>query len=524
MARERGFLNMAGKARNADSAQPAPAARRRRGGTILLAGSMLAASLCAAAVAASALALGPGIPAQWKPLMEFPNAQGRLGVATTGAMVDVKTHPFFAPIGANGRACATCHNPADAMSVSLPTIRAEWAARGARSPLFAAYDGSNCPSLPQEKESSHSLLLERGVFRIARLWPPRDVAGKPIEPEFNIKVMSDPTGCNLDGTYGLNSADPQISVFRRPRMVANLRYILVPFHENNTKTMAPLDRDPETGEHVSMSIMSDARNPSLRHQMREASWTHMEMTQGLSERQMQEIEDFEKRVYVAQNYSREAGSLLNGPKALGVLAMRDGKHHVNGNDRDTGVFFTFEEWTPKPGTQPRTEQEAFRASVARGNDIFFNRAFWINEVVGMNNIRVGNPYKQTCAFCHNTQMTGHDDVPGWMDLGTQNFPLATPAPDLPVFEITCKPTAAPHPYLGRRIYTNDPGRALVSGKCIDVGGIVMQQFRGMAARAPYLSNGAAKTIREVVDFYDRRFNIGFTEQEKVDLTNFLGVL
>ncbi len=53
---------------------------------------------------------------------------------------------------------------------------------------------------------------------------------------------------------------------------------------------------------------------------------------------------------------------------------------------------------------------------------------------------------------------------------------------------------------------------------------MIQQFRGLAARAPYFSNGSAATLREIVDFYDRRFNIGYTEQEKNDLVNFLSVL
>jgi cytochrome c peroxidase len=74
------------------------------------------------------------------------------------------------------------------------------------------------------------------------------------------------------------------------------------------------------------------------------------------------------------------------------------------------------------------------------------------------------------------------------------------------------------------IYTNDPGRALISGRCMDVGAIVMQQFRGLSARAPYFSNGSAANLRELVDFYDRRFNSQYTEQEKQDLINFLSVL
>jgi len=117
-----------------------------------------------------------------------------------------------------------------------------------------------------------------------------------------------------------------------------------------------------------------------------------------------------------------------------------------------------------------------------------------------------------------------------VDIGTTNYPTWTEPPlysearELPVFKITCDKDAPPHPYLGRVIYTSDPGRALISGRCVDVGSIVMQQFRGLAARAPYFSNGSMKSLRELVDFYDRRFDMKLTEQEKQDLVNFLGVL
>ena len=52
----------------------------------------------------------------------------------------------------------------------------------------------------------------------------------------------------------------------------------------------------------------------------------------------------------------------------------------------------------------------------------------------------------------------------------------------------------------------------------------MQQFRGLSARAPYYSNGSAKNLRELVDYYDRRFDMKLSETEKQDLINFLGVL
>ena len=52
----------------------------------------------------------------------------------------------------------------------------------------------------------------------------------------------------------------------------------------------------------------------------------------------------------------------------------------------------------------------------------------------------------------------------------------------------------------------------------------MQQLRGLAARAPYFANGSAETLREVVEFYDRRYEMKLNEAEKTDMANFLGAL
>ena len=70
----------------------------------------------------------------------------------------------------------------------------------------------------------------------------------------------------------------------------------------------------------------------------------------------------------------------------------------------------------------------------------------------------------------------------------------------------------------------DPGRALISGNCADIGKLKGPILRGLAARAPYFHNGSAATLQDVVDFYDQRFNIGFTNQQKADLINFLNAL
>jgi hypothetical protein len=225
----------------------------------------------------------------------------------------------------------------------------------------------------------------------------------------------------------------------------------------------------------------------------------------------------------------------NGPPGLGVRNVADEDAGVLGNNTTQWVFPVGDVWKKLPaGAAPRdAERNRMRESIARGHDVFMFRTFWIKDVQHLNTVGLGNPTKRTCSTCHGMHMTGMDVANGWMDLGVTNLPWAREEPlnpwnerkpQMPLFKITCKATAPPHAYLGRVIYTQDPGRALVTGKCADVGSIVMQQFRGLAARAPYFSNGSAETIRDLVDFYDRRFNIGYTVQEREDLINFLSAL
>src|SRR5499433_372873 len=123
---------------------------------------------------------------------DFDDPSGQLRLLNKSGEVETKGHPFFTPLGSNGRACVTCHQPSNAMSLSLDLIRKRWADTNGKDPLFAAVDGSNCPDLPQDKEESHSLLLERGLIRIALPWPP------VTKPDFQVEVVRDPTGCNKD--------------------------------------------------------------------------------------------------------------------------------------------------------------------------------------------------------------------------------------------------------------------------------------------------------------------------------------
>lgn len=451
--------------------------------------------------------------------MTFGNPLGRLGILNADGPIATEGHPFFEPLGSNARACVTCHQPGNAMSLSVETIRERWRSTHGKDPLFAAIDASDNPSLPQERESSHSLLVNRGLFRVGLPWPPE---GNP-DPEFSIEIVRDPTGVNRDPVWGLTSAMPTVSVFRRPRPAVNLKYVLVPDNGVfNVKLGVLLDKDPATGKPVSMNLMADARSGTLEIQAQSAYHDHQEGKGRLSPDQLNRIIAFESQVYAAQVWDNGAKDLTeaNGPGALGPLNLLREKEGIL-NSPNKPVFLSFDSW--KSDTE-------LRRSVARGNDIFLNRNFWVRDVAHINSIGLANPAKRSCAVCHNAVMSGMDRAPGWVDLGTTNYPTWTEPKamnepgELPVFKVTCRADAKPHPFLGRTIYTSDPGRGLITGTCADVGAITMGQFRGLAARAPYFSNGSAKNLMELVDYYDRRFDIRLTTQEKQDLVNFLGVL
>jgi hypothetical protein len=483
---------------------------------------------------------GPGETRIWPQRLVYENAQGAIGVLRDGAALQTQGHAFFTPLGTNGRACITCHQPADGMSISAATVRERWSATGGRDPLLAAIDGSNCPHLPQDKAASHSLLLSRGLIRVSLPWPPQGDDGKPIDPEFTLEVVRDPTGCNISPVYGINSSQPRISVYRRPRPVANTKCTthqnvgVLPFIGKNG---LPATRDPENDKPSAMNLMADARAATLKLQALDAAAAHLQVPSPLSAAQMAEIHAFESSLHVAQAESRDAGGLeaADGPSGLGPDALRKGEAGVLGNNTTRWVIPMENKWKslPRTGDAATNSRAAARESIQRGHDVYMFRTFWIRDSMRLNSVGLGNPTKRTCATCHGMHMTGMDTANGWMDIGTTNLPWAkeeplnpsnTDKPAMPLFKITCKSQVTPHPFLGRVIYTQDPGRALISGRCNDVGTIVMQQLRGLSARAPYFSNGSAASLREVVDFYDRRYNIGYSEQEKQDLANFLEAL
>ena len=98
---------------------------------------------------------------------------------------------------------------------------------------------------------------------------------------------------------------------------------------------------------------------------------------------------------------------------------------------------------------------------------------------------------------------------------------------MPVFRLTCRADVPAHPFLGRGpVETNDPGLALLTGKCADIGRFTVPQLRALAAREPYFHDGSARTLDAAVRFYEHRFQFSppLSDQERGDLVAFLSAL
>src|SRR5262245_33300540 len=68
----------------------------------------------------------PGDGRLFQAYTAYANPTGMVGILNTGGAIETKGHPFFEPIGANGRACVTCHQPADGMTISVATVQKRW--------------------------------------------------------------------------------------------------------------------------------------------------------------------------------------------------------------------------------------------------------------------------------------------------------------------------------------------------------------------------------------------------------------
>jgi hypothetical protein len=423
-------------------------------------------------------------------MKDYPNETGVARSFSPNGALDTR-NPFFQNLGANGRACITCHRPDSGWTITPSEVQRRFDATAGLDPIFRPNDGSVSPhadlSTVDTRRQAFGMLLSKGLIRVG--------IGIPTNAEFELVDCDDP--------YHWASSS-ELSLFRRPLPSTNLRFLSSVMWDG---------RESAAGATLQADLIQQALD---------ATQGHAQLVGNLTPQQLNDIVDFEMGLTTAQASDQNAGALDTQGASGGPLHLWQQDFFIGINDplgeNPSGASYNpdsmemFGSWAKLRGNSP---QNVNRASVARGEAIFNTKPIVISGVAGLND-HLDLPLIQgTCTLCHDSPNVGNHSVGVPLNIGVSDASRRTA--DLPLYTLRNKVT-------GETTQTTDPGRALISGAWGDIGKFKGPILRGVAARPPYFHNGSAATLEDVIDFYDTRFSIGFTAQEKADLVAFLRTL
>ena len=450
-------------------------------------------------------------PTRLPPVLHARNATGIGATFSSAGSIDL-ANPFFQSLGGNGRACVSCHQPSAGWTITPENVRERFEATGGTDPIFRTNDGSVSPdadvSSVEARLAAYAMLLDKGLIRVG--------IGIPADAEFELIATDDP--------YGYAHAG-ELSLFRRPLPSANLKFLSTVMWDGRETFKDPASNDCILGTATCFASM----HFDLDHQAGDATTGHAQAPRQPSVEQREAIIAFESALFTAQIFDDMAGHLtarggLGGPKLLSGQDFYFGINDVVSNDYrsgalfDANVFHLYDRWERgkhSEGGPDDARRVDARAAVFRGQRLFNTKQIAITGVSGLND-DLGIPALDgTCTTCHDTPHAGNHSIPAPLDIGLADASRRTP--DLPLYTLRNGQTL-------QIVQTTDPGRALVSGRWKDIGRFKGPILRALAARAPYFHNGSARDLAAVVDFYDGRFGIGLTDQEKRDLIAFLRAL
>jgi hypothetical protein len=306
---------------------------------------------------------------------------------------------------------------------------------------------------------------------------------------------------------GVAAGTKGLSLFRRPLPSTNLKAITGVMWDG---------RESPPG----LSVIE-----ALLNQSNDATLGHAQALLGLTTDQRAQIVEFETNLFTAQVCDNAAGDLsvnggLGGPEAVADQPFYVGINDVLTGDSQTHapfdprVFKLYDNWV-NSYKKNKDGRDAARAAVARGQAIFNTHPITITGVGGLNNLPGLSTVNGTCTTCHDTPSFGNHSVTLPINIGIAD--ASRRKPDMPLYTLKNKTT-------GETVATTDPGRALITGRWADVGKFKGPILRALASRAPYFHNGLAATLDDVVGFYESRFAVGLTSQERADLVAFLRTL
>jgi len=475
--------------------------------------AMLALTACLVATSASA---GDKRSAIFRPVHD---SSGSVESATADRSLDASNRFFDPALGTNGQTCATCHEPGQGFTISVPFVQHAFDASDGMDPLFRANDTADRPdadlSTPESRRAAFGLLLQLGVVRIGKTLP--------ATADFTVEAQNTPRFGPLP-----NPNDPQappgsstLSLFRRPLVNTNV--------------------------HFDTAVLWDGRASitDMRDQVQRAARTLLLAggpTAGplgdVSDADADEVAAFMLGVFTDQIVDADAGKLdargaTGGVDALTRLASDPAAPctplapptctPVVPGSQPTMTLF--DAWANVPdhgrnGINGGSRATRSRAAVVRGQALFNRLA---------------------CRGCHATNDLGNNPAETFfrrLDLDSIDIladfasedpriePLLDRVRMLPEYCLRPASSTSTSPCGSDPgdVKTTDPGRALVTGNLLDVGKFKPPILRDLAVRAPFFHNGAAETLDDVVNFYNAKFDLRLTDQEHDDLVAFLRAL
>ncbi len=448
---------------------------------------------------------------QMPDMRPLPNPSGYAATFSTTGVIDLG-NPFFQSLGTNGRRCDTCHQQSDGWTVIPSSIQRRFLESAGTDPIFRLNDGATSPNADvrtiASRRKAYSMLLTKGLIRVG--------IGVPANAEFELIAVDDP--------YGFASA-AELSLFRRPLPATNLHFLSTVMWDGRETFKDPTSHDCIVGtSNCFASIHFD-----LADQSNAATVGHAQAAQPLTQAQREAIVAFETTLFTAQVFDRDAKQLsakgaFGGPRNLarepfyfGIndVVSGDYRTHAAFNQNVFTLYGAWEQLTARYGADDEHGVVAAREAVARGERLFNTKPITIAGVKGLNDDLKVKSLPGSCTTCHDAPNAGNHSIPAPLDIGLTDASRRTP--DMPLYTLRNIATQD-------TIQTTDPGRALITGKWRDIGRFKGPVLRALATRAPYFHNGFAKDLPAVVDFYNERFGIGFTDQEKADLVAFLKTL
>jgi len=480
--------------------------------------------------------------------------------ATADPTIDRTSKFFDASLGTNGQSCATCHQPEQNFSIHLSVIQNTFEATDGLDPMFSFNDTADRPdadvSTVEARRNAYKLFREMGVVRIGRRLPA--VRDYEVEPQHTAQFGPLPNVNDPQAKAGANI--PVISAFRRPLVNTNVRFDSAVLWDRREFIDVA---HPETMFSLRGQVQKAARTLLL------SGGTSAGPLGAVSNADADDVAKFMLNVFTAVDKQNDAGTTHAAGAQGGVDNLLGMGFDPAGPcfpinraanpttctpilEGGTGVhnMTLFDAWADSPAGAADPSTVAGREAVARGQDVFNNAVLIFPAPLA------GKPkgFLGRCSTCHQSNNLGNNPNPNFIGrIGTDSIEILTAMASsdprinallnrvekLPRYCLRPKRDAmgnisttgtivpfgtAPCGTLDGDQKTTDPGQALTTGHIAQVGRFKPPVLRALLGREPFFHASAAKTLDNVVDFYNARFSIGLTQQQHDDLVAFLKAL